>query len=121
MRKTNASSDKKKNKGEGFLPADVIWRAAQMICQNGVEGSPIDAEPTPEEMLGLTIGILRRRKHISHQKFARLIGCSVEELLALEAGLFSTNLMNKYLPAIAREVSIDIDSLQPLARRIKIA
>jgi len=121
LRKTSASSDMKKNKGEGFLPAEVIWRAAQMFCQNGVEVSPIDAEPTPEEMLGLTIGILRRHKHISHEKFARSIGCSVEELLALEAGLLPKKVILKYLPAIAHATGVNLGSLQPLARRIKIA
>jgi DNA-binding transcriptional regulator YiaG len=105
LKKTNASSDKKNN-GEGFLPAEILWRAAQMICQKDKEVLPIDAEPAPLEMLGLTIGILRRRKHISRSKFAQKIGCSVEELLALEVGLLPEGVLAKYLPLILKEINI---------------
>ncbi len=121
MTKRIASSDNKKNIGEGFLPAERLWRAAQMFCQNGVDVPPIDAEPTPEEMLGLTVGILRRRKNISRLKFAQSIGCSIEELLAFEAGLLSKSVMLKYLPTMAQEIGLDLDSLQPLKRRMRIA
>lgn len=85
MKKINASSDKKIS-GEEFLPSETLWRAAQLICTSGVTISPLEAEPTPQEMLGFTIGILRRQKHISHKQFAQRIGCSLEELLAFGGG-----------------------------------
>jgi len=120
LKKINASSDKK-NSGEGFLPAETLWRAAQMICQKGVEVPPIDAEPAPLEMLGLTIGILRRRKHISRSQFAQKIDCSVEELLALEAGLLPASELAKYLPLILKETEMSEIALQPFFRNIKFA
>jgi hypothetical protein len=120
LKKIDASSDKK-NSGEGFLPAESLWRAAQMICQNGLEVPPIDAEPTPLEMLGLTIGILRRRKHITRLQLSKKTGCSVEEILALEAGLLPAGYLKKYLPRISREVGLREYSLQPLLRNIKFA
>ena len=120
MKKINASSDKK-NREEGFLPAETLWRAAQMICQKGMVVPPIDAEPAPLEMLGLTVGILRRRKHISHSQFAQKIGCSVEELLALEAGLLPAKDLAKYLPLIINEIEVPKKFLQPLFQNIKFA
>jgi DNA-binding transcriptional regulator YiaG len=120
LKKINASSDKN-NSGEGFLPAETLWRAAQMICQKGMEVPPIDAEPAPLEMLGLTIGILRRRKHISRLEFAQNIGCSVEELLALEAGLLPASDIAKYLPLIINEIEVPKIFLQPISRNIKFA
>jgi DNA-binding transcriptional regulator YiaG len=118
LNKTNASSDKKIN-GEGFLPAETLWRAAQMICQKGMEVPPINAEPAPMEMIGLTIGILRRRKHISRSRFAQKIGCSMEELLALEAGLLSASEFAKYLPLILKQTEISELLLQPYFRSMK--
>jgi DNA-binding XRE family transcriptional regulator len=120
LKKIDASSDKK-NIGEEFLPAESLWRAAQMIRQNGLEVPPIDAEPTPLEMLGLTIGILRRRKHISRLQLAKKIGCSVEDILALEAGLLPIEYLKRYLPRVSREVGLRESPLQPLFRNIKFA
>ncbi len=120
MKKTNASSDKKNN-GENFLPAETLWRAAQMIRQKGVEVSPIDAEPAPLELLGLAIGILRKRKHISRKNFARKIGCSVEELLALETGLLPAGDIAKYLPLIVHEINVPEKFIQPFLRDFKFA
>jgi hypothetical protein len=121
LRKRNASSEAKTNMGEGFLPAETLWRAAHIFCMNAGGAPHPDSEPTPEEMLGLTVGILRRRNNISRLNFARSIGCSVEELVALEAGLMPKNTMQKYLPAIAQEIGIDPTSLQPQKRRMKTA
>ena len=120
MKKINASSDKN-NSGEDFLPAETLWRAAQMISQKGMEVPPIDSEPTPLEMLGLTIGIVRRRKHISRSQFAQKIGCSVEEILALEAGLLTINDLAKYLPLIMNEIEVPRKFLQPFFSNIKLA
>lgn|GEM_PF-5097884 len=120
MKKINTSADKK-NSGEGFLPAETLWRAAQMICQQGMEVSPIDAEPAPQEMLGLTIGILRRRKHISRSQFAQGIGCSMEELLVLEAGLLPASELAKYLPLILKEIEMPEKSMQWFLRNARLA
>jgi len=119
LKKTNACSDKK-NSGEGFLPAETLWRAAQMICQKGKEIPPIDAEPAPLEILGLAIGILRRRRHTSRLQFAQKIGCSMEELLALEAGLLPAGELTKYLPLILKEINMPELSLHPIFRNIKV-
>jgi DNA-binding transcriptional regulator YiaG len=104
-----------------MIPAETLWRAAQMIRQQGIEVLSIEAEPTPLEMLGLTIGILRRRKRISRLDFAQKIGCSVEELLALEAGLLPASHLAKYLPLIINEVKIPEDLILPIFRKIKFA
>lgn len=120
MKKTDASSVKRNNE-ERFLPADALWRAAKMISQQGMEVPPIDAEPTPLEMLGMTIGIFRRRKHISRIQLAKKTGCSIEEILALEAGLLPADLLKKCLPRVSREVGLREHSLQPFIRNIKLA
>jgi len=119
LKKINTSLDKKNR--ENFLPAETLWRAAQMIRQKGMEVLPIDSKPTPLEMLGLTIGILRRRKHISRSQFAHRIGCSVEELLVLEAGLLPAIDLAKYLPLIINEIEVPNKILQPFLRNIKTA
>ena len=118
LRKKNASSDTKKRR-ERFLPAETLWRVAHRFPKNRDETPRSGSEPTPEEMLGLTIGILRRRQNISRPNLAQSIGCSVEELLALEAGLLPKNRMLKYLPVIAHEIGIDLTSLQPQRRQMK--
>jgi len=120
LKKIHASSDKK-NSIEGFLPAEILWRTAELICQKGVQIPPIDAEPAPLEMLGATIGILRRRKHISYSSFAQRIGCSVEELLALEAGLLPASDLLQYLPLILRVLKLREKSVQPFLRDLKIS
>ena len=120
MKKIHASSDKR-SKGEVLLPAEILWRAAQLIRQGGTKLPPFDAEPTPEEMLGLTIGILRRRKHISKSQFAQKIGCSMEELLALEAGGLPLAIVQKYLPQMMRELEIPSNFLYPFLNRLKFA
>jgi hypothetical protein len=120
LKKINASSDSN-NEDENFLPSEILWRAAQMIFEKGVEVPPIDSEPAPLEMLGLTIGILRRRKHISRSQFINKIGCSVEELLALEAGLLPASDLIKYLPLILKEIEVPEISLQPFFPNIKFA
>jgi hypothetical protein len=120
LKKINASSDKK-NRVNNIIPVETLWRAAQIFRQQGMEVSQIDAEPTPLEMLGLTIGILRRRKRISRLEFAQKIGCSVEELLALEAGLLPAGDFAKYLPLIINEVKIPRDLIQPILSNIKFA
>ncbi len=120
MKKINASSDPN-SKNKNFLPSEILWRAAQMIHENGMEVSSIEAEPEPLEMLGLTIGILRRRKHISRSQFAQKIGCSVEELLALEAGLLPGRELEKYLPLILKETEMSEIFQQPFFSNIKFA
>jgi len=120
LKKTHASSDKRST-GEDLLPAETLWRAAQLIRQGGTKLPPIDAEPAPEEMLGLTIGILRRRKHISKSQFAQTVGCSLEELLALEAGGLPLAVAQKHLPKIMRELEVPSTLLHPLLNRLKFA
>jgi hypothetical protein len=120
LKKQHASSDKK-TKEKKDLPSDTLWRAAELVCQNGTALPSIDAEPTPQEMLGTAIGILRRRKHISHLQFAQRIGCSVEELLALEAGLLPAKDYIKSLPLILESLEIPEKALQPFLAKIKYA
>lgn len=120
LKKIYASSDKK-SMGEALLPAEILWRAAQLIRQGGTQLPPFDAEPAPEEMLGLTIGILRRRKHISKSQLAQTVGCSMEELLALEAGGLPLAVAQKYLPQIMRELEIPSKFLTPFLNRLKFA
>jgi DNA-binding transcriptional regulator YiaG len=120
LKKIHASSDTKYT-GEDLLPAETLWRAAQLIRQGGTKLLPIDAKPAPEEMLGLTIGILRRRKHISKLQFAQTIGCSLEELLALEAGGLPLAVVQKYLPQIIRELEVSSAFLHPLLNCLKFA
>jgi hypothetical protein len=120
LNKKDASSVNRKNE-ERFLPAESLWRAAKMISQQGMEVPPIDAEPTPLEMLGMTIGIFRRRKHISRIQLAKKTGCSIEEILALEAGLLPADRLKKCLPRVSREVGLREHSLQPFIRNIKLA
>ncbi len=117
MKKINASSDKKIS-GEEFLPSETLWRAAQLIRTSGVTISPLEAEPTPQEMLGFTIGILRRQKHISHKQFAQRIGCSLEELLALEVGLLPMDKLQKYLPLILKEIKLPMNFKQLFLRNV---
>jgi hypothetical protein len=114
-----ASSDKR-NMMKNNIPVEVLWRAAQMIRQKGMEVSPLDAEPAPLEMLGLSIGILRRRKRISRLEFSQKIGCSVEELLALEMGRLPVGDLAKYLPLIVREIKIPGYLLQPILGNMKL-
>jgi DNA-binding transcriptional regulator YiaG len=120
LKNTHASSDKRST-GEDLLPAETLWRAAQLIRQGGITLLPIDAEPVPEEMLGLTIGILRRQKHISKSQFAQAIGCSMEELLALEAGGLPLAAAQKYLPQIMRALEVPSTFLSQLFNRLKFA
>lgn len=119
MKKINASSDK--NNRDNFLPAETLWRTAQMTRQKGMEVSPLDAEPVPLEMLGLAIGILRRRKHISHLEFAKKIDISVEELLALEKGLLPAGELVKYLPSIIQQIKIPGDLIKHIFPNKKFA
>lgn len=110
---------KRKIKEENFLLGETIRRAAQLISQKGTQVPPMDQESTPLETLGILIGLLRRRKHISHLQFAQNIGCSMEELLALEAGLLPAPDFVKYLPLILREINIPKDILQSLIHDIE--
>ncbi|MBI5962265.1 MAG: hypothetical protein HY863_02220 [Chloroflexi bacterium] len=119
MKKIDASSDEN-NSQDGFLPAEFLWRAAQIICQKGIEISSTKAEPGPLEVLGLTIGILRRQKHISRSQFAHMIGCSIEELLVLEAGMLPANDLVQYLPLIIKNTSIPKSILQPCIKQINL-
>lgn len=120
MKKIHASSDKRLEE-EILLPAEILWRAAQLISQGGTKLPPFDAEPTPEEMLGLTIGILRRRKHISKPQLAQTVGCSMEELLALEAGGLPLAIVQKYLPQMMCELEISSKFLYQFLNRLKFA
>ena len=120
MRKNNASSDKNAME-TNYLPSETLWRAAEIIAQRGKSVSPIEAEPAPQEMLGLAIGILRRRKHISRMQLAQGIGCTVEELVALETGLLPRSDYLKYLPLILNEIGLPDRSLQPFLAKIKFA
>jgi hypothetical protein len=121
LKKINASSDKKGKSMDHILPAETLWRAAQLIHQQEKEPAPMKAEPAPLEMLGLTIGILRRRKRISRIEFAQTIDCPVEELLALEMGLLPAHKLIKYLPHIVQQIKIPGDLIQPIYPNIKFA
>ncbi|MBI3175255.1 MAG: hypothetical protein HYZ25_16130 [Chloroflexi bacterium] len=114
-----ASSDK--NNGVGLLPAAVVWRASQLARQIQDQSHSTETEPEPLELIGLTIGILRRRKRLSHLQFATKIGCSVEELLVLESGLLSDEKLVKYLPAVICEIGDERNIIQMLVSQIKFA
>ncbi len=120
MKKHPASSAKKVEE-KNYLPSDIVWRAAELICQKGTEIPPIEVEPAPQETLGLALGIVRRRKHISRFQVAQRIGCTVEELLALETGLLPASDYIKYLPLILQMLEIPEKSLQPFLAKIKYA
>lgn len=115
MKKINASSEKLE---EGFLPAETLWKAALIVRRKATGHLQLKAEPKPHELLGLTIGMVRRRKDLSLEELAEKTGFSVEELLAFEAGLLPVGEFIKYLPAILREVKIPRKSIQPLLRKI---
>ncbi len=119
MKKLFASSDKEK--GEGLLPAAVVWGASQLASPVQDRLHSTKTEPEPVEMIGLTIGILRRRKRFSHAQFAQRIGCSVEEMLALEAGLLPEETLVRLLPAILREVGNNPQVIQVFVNQIKFA
>lgn len=102
---------------KGFLPGETIRRAAALVYEKGVSIPPIDAEPTPLGALGMAIGLLRRRKNITHAQFARKIGCTIEELLALESGMLPADDYKKYLSAIQREIDIPEPVLRLIARQ----
>ncbi len=119
MKKINASSDIKLE--EGFQSAETLWKAAQIVRQKGVLDLQLTAEPKPHEILGLTIGMVRRRRQITLNELANKTGFSVEELLAFEAGLLPVKEMIKYLPSILREVKIPKRSIQPLLQKIRAA
>lgn len=119
MKKLNASSD---NRLEvGFLPAETLWKTAQIIRHKAELDLQLNAEPKPHELLGLTIGMLRRRKRISLNELVDKTGFNIEELLAFEAGLLPVKEIIKYLPAILREVKIPRKSIQPLLQKIRAA
>lgn len=119
MKKINASSDNKLE--EGFLPAETLWKAAKLVRQKRAVNLQLIAEPKPHELLGLTIGMVRRRQYIALNELANKTGFSIEELLAFEAGLLPVEELIKYLPAILREVKISNKSIQPLLQKIKAA
>lgn len=119
MKKIIASSDQKLD--ERFLPAETLWKAAQIVRQKGAFDLQLTAEPKPHEILGLTIGMVRRRRQITLHELATKTGCSIEELLAFESGLLPIKEMIKYLPAILREVKIPKRSIQPLLQKIRAA
>lgn len=120
MKKPHDGSDKKIMR-TNYLPSELLWRAAQLISQKGMGVPWIDAEPAPQEILGLVIGILRRRKRISRFHLAQGIGCTVEELLALETGLLPASDFEKYLPLILHTIEMPEKPLQPFLINTKIA
>jgi len=119
LKKINASSEIKSE--ESFLPAETIWRTAQLLRQKGVLNVQLNAEPKPHELLALTIGMVRRRRQITLNELANKTGFSMEELLAFEAGLLPANELKKYLPAILREVKISRKLISPILQKIKAA
>lgn len=119
MNSITASSDKKNR--AGLLPAAVVWRASQLARPIQEKSRSAETEPEPLELIGLTIGILRRRKRLSHSQFAKKVGCSVEELLVLEVGLLSDEKLAKYLPAIIREIGDEQNIIEMLVNHIKFA
>lgn len=119
MNTTIASSDKKNR--AGLLPAAVVWRASQLARPIQDQSRSAETEPEPLESIGLTIGILRRKERLSHSQFAEKIGCSVEELLVLEAGLLPDDKLAKYLPAVLREIGDERNVIQMFLNQIKFA
>ena len=120
MKKLNASSDKRK-KETNYLPSETLWRATQLIIHKEKQTPSIDAEPPPQMMLGLAIGILRRQRHIPRLQLAQRIGCPLEEVVALETGLLSRSEYLKYLPLILNEIGLPENFLQPYLAKIKFA
>lgn len=104
-----------------YLPSELLWRAAQLTSQKGMKVPRINTEPAPQEMLGLAIGILRRRKHISRFYLAQKIGCTAEELLAFEIGLLPVSEFAKYLPLILRVMGMPEKPLHSYLNKIKYA
>lgn len=101
------------------MSGETIRRAADIVSQKNVPVHLFDAEPTPLGALGMAIGLLRRKKHITHSQFAQNIGCTVEELLALENGLLPAADYINYLPLIHQEINIPESILQAFTRSIK--
>lgn len=117
MKKILANSDEG-NTEDGFLPSDKLWLTVQMARKKEVEIPLITASSGAPEMLGLIISILRRRKHISRQRFAQKLGCSVEEILALEGGLLPAKDIARYLPLIIKKIKVPKKILQPYLKEI---
>lgn len=103
------------------LPAKTLWQTANFIKDTGIQIQPLEAELTPLEILGITIGILRRRKNFSRILFAQRVGCPVEELIALEMGLLPLQKILKYLPKISQGIDVPERSLQTFIRNLKFA
>ena len=120
MKKNNASSEYEK-KETSYLPPETLWHASQFLAQKGITAPSIDAEPAPQEMLGLAIGILRRQKNISRDQLAQRIACPLEELVAMETGLLPGSVYLKYLPRILNAIGLPENLLQPFLNKIKLA
>lgn len=120
MNKRRANLEKKHGE-TSYLSSEILWGAAQLIDQEGLQVSQINAESAPQEMLGLAIGILRRRKQISRFHLAQSIGCTVDELVALETGWLPRSEYVKYLPLILSVIGLPEQSLQPFLTQIKYA
>lgn len=89
-----------------MLPPETLWKAARWIREEKVFLSLMDSEPTTEEVLGLIISISRRQKKISHIQLTRKIGCSLDELMALEAGALPREISRKYFGKICHVLNM---------------
>lgn len=105
MKKLNASSDKSMEREAS--QAGNLWKAAEFIRQRGVDTrSSLDAEPTPLEIAGMTIGMIRRRKKITQLALSIRIGCEIEEILAIEAGMLPVGDYKDFVPKILKEMNL---------------
>ena len=121
MKKINAVSDKENIQRGEFISADLLWRASRWLRSKKVELRSLDLDPSPEELLGFAILVSRRRKKLTRLQFVERIGCSLEELLALEAGVLPMDFAAKYLSAIMNELEMKSTLYQTFQHRFKLA
>jgi DNA-binding XRE family transcriptional regulator len=91
-------------------PAQILIRAAELApAKDRRCGQSVEA-PTPAEELGLTIGLIRRRKNLSVYDLASKAGCSAETIIALEAGILPTERVVQLLLPILRGLGIRLNA-----------
>lgn len=100
------AATKNKAADAGLLPPEILWRTAQLIKKYELEYSKTDFPSKELEDLGLIIGVLRRRKNITKDELSKKIGCSMEEIIALEMGLMPLEILNQYMPVIRKEINL---------------
>lgn len=119
MKKTNKLMDE--HVENRFLPAEVLWNASKLRFQASKDDLKLscDDELDPQELLSITIGVLRRQKGISVAQLSKKVGCTLEELLALESGILPLGRFSKFLPALLKEIDVSPKNIQSLLRNIR--